>query len=227
MVYDMKTAFVYGIRNKKSGKYYVGSTRNLEMRWEEHRRLLDNGEHSQKLQKAWDESFPEEWEWIILEDKIPIIQQFQSEQHWIDSLKAFENGYNTNPRAGSCVMIDNKGYDWFVKEREDEILEMLEMIHARVSYRDIADKHGVSLGFLTKIKEKYSDLLEDIIEQDEQKRKEIQELKDLKNSREKEKVERNKKIIDLLKKNVPYRKIAKTAGCSLGTITNIKRQQGF
>jgi group I intron endonuclease len=223
----MKTAFVYGIRNKKSGKYYVGSTRNLEMRWEEHKRFLDNGEHSLKLQKAWDKSLPEDWEWTVLEEKIPILQQFQSEQYWIDTLEAFENGYNSNPRAGSYVMIDNRGYDWFVKEREDEILEMLEMIHARVPYRDIADKYGVSLGFLTKLKEQYSDLLDDIIEQDEQRSKEIEKSKKMKKAREKEKVERDKKIIDLLKKNVPYRKIVKIVGCSLGTITNIKKQRGI
>lgn len=218
---------MYGIRNKKNGQYYVGSTRDCETRWKKHRSLLGDGEHSEKLQKAWDESSPQDWEWVILEDNIPVIYQFHSEQHWIDRLDAFEGGYNTSPRAGSYVMIDNKGYDWFVKEKENDILAMLEMISSRVPYRDIAKEYGVSLGFLTKLKTKHEDLLQDVIEEDRRKKRKARELKTLKDSRWKEEVERDKKVLALLQKKVPYRKISEMVGCSLGTITNIKRRQDF
>lgn len=49
----MKTAIVYGIRNKVTGLYYVGSTRELEIRWNLHRSLLEKNQHTKKLQDAW------------------------------------------------------------------------------------------------------------------------------------------------------------------------------
>jgi GIY-YIG catalytic domain-containing protein len=69
----MDTSVVYGIKDKKTGMYYVGSTRELEVRWASHRSLLEAGEHTPKLQSAWDDSDPNDWEWLILEKEIPVI----------------------------------------------------------------------------------------------------------------------------------------------------------
>lgn len=222
-----ETAIVYGILNKQVGKYYIGSSRHVKVRRKQHCLLLEEGNHSQKLQKAWDKSIPEDWEWIILEEEIPVIHQFHAEQHWIDKLNSFKNGYNANPRAGSYVMIDSRGYDWFVKKKKNDILAMIEMIRVKVPYRKIANKYGVSLGFVGNLKKKHEELLEDIIKEDIQKRKKAQELKAQKSLRKEHRAILAQKVIALAQKNVPYRKIAKITGCSLGTITNIKKTMSY
>jgi group I intron endonuclease len=46
---------VYEIINKVNGKKYVGSTVNLRVRWNKHKRLLKKGKHhNAHLQNAWD-----------------------------------------------------------------------------------------------------------------------------------------------------------------------------
>jgi group I intron endonuclease len=155
---SMRTAIVYAIRNMKTGKFYVGSTWDLQGRWDGHRKALAAGDHSPKLQAAWDATAPSDWEWTVLEEGIPITNQFASEQYWITALDAYENGYNSSPRAGSFVGIRRQGTD-YVLEREADIQKMLRQIESKRPYREIAADFGVSVGFLAKLKQVNGELL--------------------------------------------------------------------
>lgn len=224
----MKTAIVYGIKNKRTGKYYIGSTRNLEARWNLHKSLLEKKQHTAKLQDAWDETDYEDWEWVILEDNIPLIHQFHSEQHWIDALDAYHQGYNSSPRAGSYVSIDDRGYRSFIDEREDDLLEILAQIESGIPYRKIASDFGVSLGFLAELKKKHSDLLQDLIRTERLNKRRIEDEKAEANKRKADRKVRDQKIEEMIDKGHTYREVARVTGCALGTVSNViaRRKSG-
>lgn len=97
---------IYKIVNKTNGKCYVGSAVNFYQRWHTHKSDLKLGKHHSKhLQRAWNLHGEESFEFEVIEEveKELLIQR---EQYWIDLLSAYgENGYNTNPKAGSSLGV--------------------------------------------------------------------------------------------------------------------------
>jgi group I intron endonuclease len=95
---------VYAIRNKTTGKAYVGSAaKSMKGRWGDHRKTLRKGEHrSRYLQRAWNKYGEKDFEFVVLEE-CPAELCVEREQHWIDKLKAANSktGYNMSPTAGS------------------------------------------------------------------------------------------------------------------------------
>lgn len=48
------TIGIYSITNLQNGRQYIGSSSNVEARWEDHRYWLDRGEHiNPHLQSSW------------------------------------------------------------------------------------------------------------------------------------------------------------------------------
>jgi group I intron endonuclease len=90
-------AGVYAIRHLATSRCYVGSTVNLQKRWQAHRRMLRNGRHhSVRLQNAWNKYSEQQFEFVVLEivpDKTAIVAR---EQHWIEALRSSKrkSGYN-------------------------------------------------------------------------------------------------------------------------------------
>jgi len=63
------TCGIYEIVNTLTRYRYVGQSKRIEERWEEHRRLLERGAHQHKmLQQAWLEHGPRRFKWCILEE---------------------------------------------------------------------------------------------------------------------------------------------------------------
>ncbi len=88
------TTGVYSIKNKATGLYYVGSSKNIEVRTQSHKSMLRNGEHhSYKLQQAYDEGSEDIFEWSIVEE-CQEKDLLLIEQYWINKLQSFTNGYN-------------------------------------------------------------------------------------------------------------------------------------
>lgn len=91
------TCGIYSIENKLNGKSYIGSSINIERRWEIHRWHLRKGHHhSQKLQRAWDK-YGGEFLFLILEivdDQRDLIER---ERHWVSHNNTVANGYNVCP----------------------------------------------------------------------------------------------------------------------------------
>lgn len=49
-----KISGIYKILNIKNGKFYIGSSNNIKVRWSQHKTLLKNNKHENKyLQNAW------------------------------------------------------------------------------------------------------------------------------------------------------------------------------
>jgi group I intron endonuclease len=95
---------IYAIRNTVNGKVYVGSAANIEKRWRLHRsQLALSTHHSKKLQNAWNKHGSQSFVFEVIElvnDKSNLLER---EQHWIDTLSAFSNGYNGRLKAQSYL----------------------------------------------------------------------------------------------------------------------------
>ena len=97
--------FIYGIRNKTTNKFYIGSTinkRGIHYRIRRHiYHLKTNTHHSEKLQRSFNkhDSDFNNWEFLLFE-KITK-ENFQiREQYYINKFDSYNNGYNSTPMAG-------------------------------------------------------------------------------------------------------------------------------
>jgi len=96
----MKTSGIYCIRNTVNGKVYVGQAVNLHKRKREHFATLKRGgHHSRKLQNAWNKHGPDVFVFEVLEFVKDYELLMETEQKWIDKLKAHGKGYNIQPYA--------------------------------------------------------------------------------------------------------------------------------
>lgn len=98
---------IYQIRNIKTGKVYIGSSKNIENRFGEHvRNLKKNKHHSNKLQRSWNKTKDKKKTFVfeILEEVIDKSLLKEREQYYIDLKDAYKNGYNCSEK------VDNPKY---------------------------------------------------------------------------------------------------------------------
>jgi group I intron endonuclease len=96
---------IYEIRNNKNGKIYVGSAKNLEKRWRQHRSSLNNGQHENSyLQSSWDKH-EGNFTFTVLEEVEKDEDLIPAEQKWLDLTRSYDRsiGYNILTRAGSSL----------------------------------------------------------------------------------------------------------------------------
>ena len=120
---------IYKIENINTGKIYIGSSKDIDTRWKEHKyRLKNNIHHSSKLQRSYNKT----------EDKnifiLKIIEEveckdnlLEREQYYIDKFDSFKNGYNcigdlnnnkhTEKYKNKLIknQITNKEFDRFIE----------------------------------------------------------------------------------------------------------------
>jgi group I intron endonuclease len=108
---------IYAIRNKKTGRKYIGGTRNFKRRWASHKQLLKTNTHCNKpLQKDWIKYGKETFEFIILEVVENSDLLIHSEQKWMDATKL---KYNLCKMAGSPL--------GFKQSKGNNILDSVEL----------------------------------------------------------------------------------------------------
>lgn len=93
---------VYTIRNTQNGKIYVGSSVNIEERFEEHRKQLMHHRHNNShLQSAWDKYGESNFEFNVIEVVDDVSKLREVEEKYITQLHACDRnyGYNILPKT--------------------------------------------------------------------------------------------------------------------------------
>ena len=103
-----KVCGVYKIVNAVNGKIYVGSSNNIQNRWSQHKKALNDGTHGNPyLQSAWNKYGANNFSFEIIEECSPDLQ-FEREQFYLNSLNPFDkNGYNIVRQISKEYMSDN------------------------------------------------------------------------------------------------------------------------
>lgn len=149
---DIRTAKIYQITNRETKDSYIGSTRNkIATRWNYHFDRLRRGIHEVRdFQKAWDESDISDWDFRILEDNIPVENQFEIELRWQELL---------------FPTLSSKIYWQHRKHNREKLEKVVDLLKQGKIYREIARECNVSLGWITKVKEKYISSTPHILDQ--------------------------------------------------------------
>ena len=97
---------VYKIENINNGKKYIGSSKDIDKRFYQHKRELENKtHHSVKLQHAWSKAKDKD---IFVFDVVEVVDDIDvlkdREQYYIDLYDAYYNGYNCS------LKVDNPRY---------------------------------------------------------------------------------------------------------------------
>ncbi len=97
---------VYKIENINNGKKYIGSSKDIEKRFYQHKQELKNKtHHSVKLQNAWSKAKNKD---IFLFDVVEVVDDISAlkerEQYYIDLFDAYYGGYNCS------LKVDNPRY---------------------------------------------------------------------------------------------------------------------
>lgn len=92
------TSGIYLIANQENGKVYIGSSKDIERRFKEHKKALKSGTHHNKhLQRSYTISGPDKFSYSIIyrcEENL-----IEKEREFIKLYNAMEDGYNTrDPR---------------------------------------------------------------------------------------------------------------------------------
>lgn len=96
----MAESGIYEIINLVNGKRYVGSAADFSIRWRQHRRLLNRGEHySPAMQRAWLKYGSESFEFRVIlvcpKERLIAEEQAELDREW--------PAYNNCPTAGSSL----------------------------------------------------------------------------------------------------------------------------
>lgn len=125
-------AGIYIIKNTVTEKLYVGSTNNFSVRWKRHVLDLNRGNHTGlKLQRAWLKYGEAAFQFLVIEYVADTSLLMEREQHWLDTLRCVELGYNVLPTAGS-----NRGYK--LSKAHKAALSFAGNIHSEESKRKMS-----------------------------------------------------------------------------------------
>lgn len=159
---------IYKITNKQTARFYIGSSADIEQRWESHKRDLRDGTHiNRKLQNAWNFYGEENFSFDLIEevDNQPTLL-LEREQHYLDTFKPYERtiGYNIcptsfggdnfthNPRKEEirkCMsgMWSGEGNPMFGKKHtKSSIKKQKEKAIGRYTLKWFIERYGVSDG---------------------------------------------------------------------------------
>lgn len=84
--------FIYKITNIKTGKFYIGKTKNLKKRWSDH--IRKTGKQRHPLYDAMDSHGIESFTIEVIDSTTDIKMIDELEKKWILNTNAIQNGYN-------------------------------------------------------------------------------------------------------------------------------------
>lgn len=110
---------IYKITNAVTNKFYIGSTKNIDKRWYDHKRELSLNIHiNPKLQHSWNYHGQDKFLFEMIEE-VEEDKLIEREQHYLDTLKPYERdiGYNISSSAsGGDNITYNPNRDAFIEK---------------------------------------------------------------------------------------------------------------
>ena len=90
-------AGVYKIENTETGQVYIGQTKDISTRWNDHENMLKNGTHySKKMQRSYDLAKDKDiFTFTVLEEVTDEKRRKIREQYYIEKYNSIYNGYNS------------------------------------------------------------------------------------------------------------------------------------
>ena len=128
----MDKSGIYKITNTVNGKFYIGSSVNIDRRLNEHKSMLVGGTHRNPiLQRAWDKHGGDKFTFEVIEECVNDQKVcFEREQYYLDLFKPFlEIGYNIEMKAS--------GGDTFTLNPNKEA------IREKIRILNMGDKNGM------------------------------------------------------------------------------------
>jgi len=110
---------IYKITNVETHRFYIGSSKNIDGRWVEHRRNLNDGCHvNQKLQNAWNLYGEGKFRFDVIE-LVDLGQLIIREQFYLDTFKPYlrDVGYNIcSTASGGDNITNNPNKEQFIEK---------------------------------------------------------------------------------------------------------------
>ena len=136
---------IYCYRNTINGKRYVGQATDLARRKKEHftrahNNFVSNTEYDSLIHRAFRKYGYENFEYMVLEECL-VCELDEKEKYWIDFYHTMTEGYNLS-LGGS-----EKHFCKLSQDTLDSIQD--DLANTSMILQDIADKHGVSIGFVS------------------------------------------------------------------------------
>ncbi len=94
---------VYAIVHRETGRRYIGSSKHIERRWDEHTRTLSRGtHHSPFLQHTWAKYGPEAFDFVVVE--VCATSELRTrEQIWLDWARAADGIHGFNMSSSTAT----------------------------------------------------------------------------------------------------------------------------
>jgi group I intron endonuclease len=134
----MSICGIYKITNKINGHSYIGQSLNIEQRWTEHKKCINNTESwDRSLYKAIRKYGLDNFSWEIIEE-CSEENLDNRETYWIDYYNSYNDGYNQTMGGSGTHGNSLK----ITKEQVNEIRSLLK--NTNLSNREIGEKYQLS-----------------------------------------------------------------------------------
>ena len=101
---------IYSITNKINGKRYIGQSINIDNRWKEHIRNIDNPNKNNTIYKALRKYGLENFIYCVLEENVLRENLNMKEQEWIEYYDSFYDGYNLTAGGGQTIFSEESKF---------------------------------------------------------------------------------------------------------------------